>query len=767
MKKIIYLGILMFFLPVSLLCETILSGRITEDKDNKPLAGVTVHTKNKKYGAISNENGRYSIKLPNGKYDIHFSYVGYETEVKKVEAKGAKVELNVSMKESEIQSEEVVVTGDKMITEMRKDPEPITIIDASEIRGRATSLESVLAKATGVKIRKSGGLGSSSRINIHGLEGKRIQLLLDDDPINSPDGNFTIDEIPIDLIERIEVYKGIVPARFGGDGIGGAVNIVIREFKDDYIDLSFQHGSYNTNRATWIFKKNLPEYGIEFGFGGFYNYADNNYEYELNGVTRTRDHDRFESYVIGLPVKFTNLWFDEIEIAFEAYFNNRQIQGMLEGLTKEVKHAEMGGSAILPNMGIEKEDFIIENLRFENDIAVYFLTMNSVDKYSEITMYPRNSNDKQTEIRNRLNLDYEISENHSINLNHSYRHSDYKPNDPLASEHTDINVTGFPSSLSSSILGLTYEARLLEDRLVNLTGVKLFNTNANVSSSDLINGITFQGTPYTKDTSYYSLGFSEAIRYRLTPWLNLKASFQHSVRVPTAIEIFGDGYLVSSNPDLTYEEGDNLNFGIFVDSYSIWPFYRFQFESNVFYSDITNYIQLSYGNTGYNYRNLGHVKIMGIDAEVKMDISENIYLHGNFTYQDIRDALKVRSDGLPNPTYDMRKPHIPWLFANFGGEYHRENVFFNNDYFKIFLESSYTHEFFYNWEMTKLNPRRVPTSLTHDAGIELALDNNNYIISFEVQNLTDEIVFNNFNQQLMGRAFFAKVRYTFMQSVHE
>ena len=97
-----------------------------------------------------------------------------------------------------------------MITEMRKDPEPITIIDASEIRGRATSLESVLAKATGVKIRKSGGLGSSSRINIHGLEGKRIQLLLDDDPINSPDGNFTIDEIPIILDFSIISFQNLV-----------------------------------------------------------------------------------------------------------------------------------------------------------------------------------------------------------------------------------------------------------------------------------------------------------------------------------------------------------------------------------------------------------------------------------------------------------------------------------------------------------------------------------------------------------------------------
>jgi outer membrane receptor protein involved in Fe transport len=68
--------------------------------------------------------------------------------------------------------------------------------------------------------------------------------------------------------------------------------------------------------------------------------------------------------------------------------------------------------------------------------------------------------------------------------------------------------------------------------------------------------------------------------------------------------------------------------------------------------------------------------------------------------------------------------------------------------------------------MSKLNPRRVPSSFTHDAGVELALQDNRYIVSFEVHNLTDEVVFNNFNQQLMGRAVYFKVRYSFVNPIH-
>jgi hypothetical protein len=64
------------------------------------------------------------------------------------------------------------------------------------------------------------------------------------------------------------VYKGIVPARFGGDGIGGAVNVVIRDFEPDYIDLTYSAASFNTHRASWVIKKNFDAIGYRTGIGG-------------------------------------------------------------------------------------------------------------------------------------------------------------------------------------------------------------------------------------------------------------------------------------------------------------------------------------------------------------------------------------------------------------------------------------------------------------------------------------------------------------------
>src|SRR3712207_7489543 len=67
--------------------------------------------------------------------------------------------------------------------------------------------------------------------------------------MNTSDRAFSLDEIPIDIIERIEVYKSIIPARFGCDGLGGAVNIVTKEFSTDYLDASYELGSFQTHKG--------------------------------------------------------------------------------------------------------------------------------------------------------------------------------------------------------------------------------------------------------------------------------------------------------------------------------------------------------------------------------------------------------------------------------------------------------------------------------------------------------------------------------------
>ena len=186
-------------------------------------------------GTTTNRKGIAKLSASsNQKLMLMVSYVGYQTITDTITANGMRYTIRLLPESTELA--DVVVVGKTRAQILRESPEAVSVINAKELQGRSISLETVLNKTIGLKVGQTGGLGSSSRIIVHGLEGNRIQILWDGIPMSTSDGAFSLDEIPIDIIERIEVYKSIIPARFGCDGLGGAVNIVTKEFSTDYLD---------------------------------------------------------------------------------------------------------------------------------------------------------------------------------------------------------------------------------------------------------------------------------------------------------------------------------------------------------------------------------------------------------------------------------------------------------------------------------------------------------------------------------------------------
>lgn len=97
-----------------------------------------------------------------------------------------------------------------------------------------------MAKIPGVKVRESGGLGSSTSITLDGFSGKHVKIFIDGVPQEGVGSSFGLNNIPINFADRIEVYKGVVPVGFGTDALGGVINIVTNKkrrnwFVDDLI----------------------------------------------------------------------------------------------------------------------------------------------------------------------------------------------------------------------------------------------------------------------------------------------------------------------------------------------------------------------------------------------------------------------------------------------------------------------------------------------------------------------------------------------------
>jgi len=235
----------------------------------------------------------------------------------------------------------------------------------------------------GVPIRSMGGVGSSSRISVRGLEGKRMGLYIDGTSAGQISNFVSLDDIPTDMIERVEVYKGIVPYRFGGTAMGGAVNVVLKDYPPRYLDASYEVGSYNTHRANSVFKRSFADLGLELGLGGLFVASDNDYEMMLhnqNDLRVRRGNDAFRKAVLGGSIKETKWWFDELKLEC-SYTNTHQ---EIQGIDLDVREAFNKSNSVLGELSAKKEQFFIDGLAFDFDIAYSYGKYGLVDKALQV-----------------------------------------------------------------------------------------------------------------------------------------------------------------------------------------------------------------------------------------------------------------------------------------------------------------------------------------------------------------------------------------------
>jgi len=781
-SKCVSLLLLSILFPLHLYAQTNTVELKVVDADNgNGIEAATVQWKpigapSFKNGALTDRRGIVQIQAKGvDSYVVLTRYVGYETAIDTLKSSIKK--HTIRLRANALELDAVVVTSKSKVQFMRESPEAITVINGKDLQGRSVSLETILDKTIGLKVGQTGGLGSSSRIIVHGLEGNRIQILWDGIPMSTSDGTFSLDEIPIDIIERIEVYKSIIPARFGCDGLGGAVNIVTKEFSTDYLDASYELGSYQTHKGSVFSRKNFPKSGILLGAGGYYTSAKNDYSFrvpERENLLVKRDHDRFRSYMLKGKVAFTKLWFDEISTEFGYYNRFNEIQGIL----KNIQHAENQSGMFMLENKLIKSGMLNDRLNFESHFSLSHTTNNFVDTarvnhdfegniypspngQGETGDVPHNSNDKGLEINERINFDYKLSANHSLNLNTLINYARRQPSDNIASQHAGFVIGGFPSKKTSVISGLTWESKLFDKKLTNMLSAKYFHLHSEIedlTSYELIEA------PKKKNNTTSQIGWIEAIKYEPFRGFHLKASYQRAIRLPNSQELFGDGIITFPAAGLRPEKSHNFNLGFLIDKNDVLGLSRLQFEVNGFYMQVSDMIKLMKQHMAAGYVNAEKVHIKGIETEIKLDISPTVYAYGNLTYQDVRDVLNyLPGTQAPNPTKGLRLPNIPYLFANFGAEYH-SNRLFKNWYVKAFWDGKFTEEFFYFWELTELQKRRIPRSFVNDIGLLLTYKSK-YSVALECHNIMNKEVWDQFRQPLAGRTLHLKFRYVFSKGI--
>ena len=787
----------LFIVTILYLCTTVLSaqnilrGKIIDKETGLPISGAYISIKNTKQKTVSDKTGNYQIDiLSNGTCIVEVSFVGYK-RVRQVIVLNGNITKDFFLESSANVLNEVVVRGSSQqveINRIRQSPMAVTVVDGSKLRGRSSGIEEILTRTSGIKVRKTGGLGSASRISVHGLEGKRVAVYINGFPLNSPDGSFDINDIPIDVIKYIEVYKGIVPAEYGGDGLGGAINIVTREDECDLVGFTQELASFGTSKTLTSAQKLFAKSGILFNVAFFKNKSKNNYTMswpvfetnlpvsEYRKVRRNNDYYDADFYHVGIG--FRKLYFDKLDLECAFYRNKKGIQS----LNFDSRHAYMKGFNIMPTLHIEKDDFIFKGLEMKLSLVIPIIQTSLIDTTTTRRQWDgtitqamgetednllNESHNRQFELRNKFNLKYTFGQ-HTFNINNQLALSDYRPKDERMNDYLGFDPSSFPSKMISNNIGLCHLYASSNHRFQNSLTISIYYLKSKIfRTSDALSKAQMKDASAPKQTSvnktYY--GFSEGVSYEFWKGVRGKFSFSHNVKLPDTGELFGNGMSIKPSVNLLPEIGDNLNVGTIIDTRNVMGLTRVQWETNFYYMYIQNMIRLFPADIRSIYTNLGKTSTMGFDTDLKVDVTPNIYTYFNLTLQDIRDRQKWLNDakGTDNPTYNKHVPNIPSFYFNYGLEYHAENLLGRNELSRIYMDVSHVGEFDWGWQMSTLSDQRkkwiIPSNDVFTIGLQQSFWHNNISLSFEVENIFDKENYMEFKMPLQGRTFKTKLRF--------
>lgn len=243
MKNII--SILLFLPFISLAQEKItINGTITNGKHKVAFANISAE--NTQFGVAANIDGNYQLKIPPGNYILKVQAVGFKTKTKEINSINFKNKpLNIDLEEDLMDLDEVVVTGTRTKKRQTDSPVIVNLIDSKTLEEvTATDLSEGLRFQPGLRVEVDCQTCNYSQIRMNGLQGGYSQILINGRPIFSPlTGLYGLEQIPVNMIERIEVVRGGVSALYGSSAIGGTVNVITKLPKKNSYSASYTYQS--------------------------------------------------------------------------------------------------------------------------------------------------------------------------------------------------------------------------------------------------------------------------------------------------------------------------------------------------------------------------------------------------------------------------------------------------------------------------------------------------------------------------------------------
>ncbi|MCD6266003.1 MAG: TonB-dependent receptor [Deltaproteobacteria bacterium] len=612
-----------------------------------------------------------------------------------------------------IKLEEIVVTATKTEKRVEDAPGSVTIISKEEIKRRnIKTVDEALSELKGVFTKRNKGLmDTTSSVRLRGFKGDQYTLiLLDGQPLNDAyTGGLEWGMLPVDNIERIEVIRGAASALFGGNAMGGVINIITKTPEKLEASATGGYGTDNTRHyRVSVGDRFSDKFSLRIGYEGESTdgYPTTPVQSTIKSGTGTESggypmNDKYgepTKWVVGdkgdnsaekrnINAKATLDFSDIGSLSFTAVSGRHEYDygppntyiATFTGsaIAGPGKKADFKPNHFISYTGIGRNETDIYTVALKGSFGSMQLnaqlgTVRTDDRYtletggSTKTYYDSPGSLKLTETEawfSELRADMPIGEDHLLTIGLSYRTDDSDTNDydiPYYRSYEGKSDSTFYSGGEDRIWAIFFQD---EWKIIKKLTFYLGGRYDSWKVSDGASGVPGSETTYDSNTDS-EFSPKAAVVWKALPDTTLKGSVGHAFRAPNLYELYRTwtswGWEYRSNPSLnpetvwTYEAG--------VDQYLFDR--KTKLSLTGFRNDIKDLIYYKIDNTAKTKTrmNAGKARTYGLEFEASQEITRWLKAWGNLTYI----SAKITENPLDPTTEDKNVTGIPRTTYNIG-----------------------------------------------------------------------------------------------------
>lgn len=633
-------------------------GHVVDAKSGEHVPYAIIHVKGTTIATTTDMTGHFFLKnMPEGTFTIEAKYMGYTTMSKMVTTKkNTSKELNFNLSPSDLSLDEVVVSANRSETKRRMAPNLVNVINGKVFDiTQSTCLAQGLNFQPGVRTEDNCQNCGFTQVRINGLDGHYSQILVDSRPIfSSLNGVYGLEQIPANMIDRVEVVRGGGSALFGASAIGGTINIITKEpvrnsasFGHTLMSIGGSNSFDNVTTGNVSLVTDDNKAGV-YAYGQTRNRKG--YDHDGDGYTELPE---LNNQTFGLNSYLRLNPYSKLSLQYHGIHEFRRGGNRLEqapheaNITEQVEHSIQGG-------GLTYDYFAPDE---KNRLSAYF-SFQTTSRKSYYGGIGEGTDDDRDAAGKAYGTTHDFTYVAGAQYVHNFSKLLFMPSDLTLG--TEYNFDG----LKDVILG--YDRHFKQD--VHIGSFFFQNEWKSKQWGFLVGG------RLDKHNLVDNIIFSPRanLRYNPTDNLNFRLTYAGGFRAPQAFDedlhvgVVGGERLVTVLADKLKEERSN-SFSISADIYHKFGNVQTNLLVEGFYTDLDNVFALrqldrpdAQGNTVQERYNAYGAKVFGLNIEGKAMFTRWFSLQAGFTIQkSLYDEAIAWNDEVPEQKYKkmMRSPN--------------------------------------------------------------------------------------------------------------